>query len=249
MPSDTSIPSIDWLEYKRIVVLTGAGVSVASGLPTYRGVGGVWDSADVETHATAAALKKDPIRVWEFFAQLRSRVSEANPNAAHKALAEFESRLLGHQRLTLLTQNIDGLHVAAGSRRVVELHGSLQRSRCTACALARSELPGASTSSHCERQGCGAPMRPDVVLFGEALPVDAEWEAKKALRDCDLFISVGTSGTVSPAANFVRSAEYGGARTIYVNLEPMSPHNPAFREVCLGRAEEVLPRLLGVQTF
>jgi NAD-dependent deacetylase len=249
MSKDVPTPTIDWSEYRQIVVLTGAGVSAASGLPTYRGVGGVWDTADVEVHATAAALERDPIRVWEFFAQLRSNVSLAKPNAAHTALAEFESRLLSHQRLTLLTQNVDGLHVAAGSRRVVELHGSLHRSRCTGCAFARSEQTGPSTSSHFECPGCGAPMRPDVVLFGETLPVDAEWEAKKALRDCDLFMAIGTSGTVSPAASFVRSAEYAGARTIYVNLEPMSPHNPAFKEVCLGRAEEVLARLLGVPAF
>jgi NAD-dependent deacetylase len=237
---------IDLSKYQRIVLLTGAGVSVASGLPTYRGAGGLWKAVDVERHATAAAIEADPARVWEFFSEVRSLLATAKPNAAHLAIASAESQLRSDQQLTVLTQNVDGLHGIAGSHRVVELHGTLRRSRCTRCEFCRPEdlATGASACPRCPT--CAAHLRPDVVLFDEALPVDAEWESKKSLRDCNLFIAVGTSGTVSPASNFVRAAEFAGARTIYVNLEPMRPVNPAFQEVYLGRAEELLPDLLGV---
>jgi NAD-dependent deacetylase len=237
--------TIDLSAYREIVVLTGAGVSVASGLPTYRGTGGLWKSANVESFATAAAIQSAPERVWGFFADIRSQIGAASPNAAHRALAAAEARLNASQRLTILTQNVDGLHQRAGSKRVVELHGTLARSHCTRCDFSRAEeLRAAIPGPECPN--CGAPLRPSVVLFDEALPVEAEWESKKVLRDCDLFLAIGTSGTVSPASNFVRAAEYAGARTLYVNLEAMQPQNPAFRETVLGRAEELLPELLGV---
>jgi len=231
--------------YRRIVILTGAGISAASGLPTYRGGAGLWDEIDVENHATAAAMQADPIRVWKFFAKLRALVATAKPNPAHFAIATVEARLTNTQSLTVITQNVDGLHTAAGSRQVVELHGTLRRSRCTRCDYSCAEDLETSRSDCPPCPNCASEMRPDVLLFDEPLSVDAEWASKKALRDCDLFIAVGTSGTVSPASNFARSAEYAGARTVYVNLEPMRPANPAFRETYLGRAEQVLPQLLG----
>jgi NAD-dependent deacetylase len=174
-------------------------------------------------------------------------VRAAAPNAAHLALARAEARLRQDQRFLLVTQNVDGLHARAGSARVVELHGSVLRTRCPrdGCALepyADVEPHGgpAPTCPHCR-----AILRPDVVLFGEPLPAEGEWEVKRALRDCDLFVAIGTSGTVSPAADYVRAAEYAGARTVLVNLEPMRPPNPYFLEQHLGRAEEILPKLLG----
>jgi NAD-dependent deacetylase len=229
--------------YRHIVVLTGAGVSVASGLPTYRGAGGLWNSVDVDSHATATAIAADPSRVWAFFAEIRRQIAGARPNAAHLALAQVEHRLRADQSLTVITQNVDGLHSLAGSTRVIELHGTLRRSRCTGCTYARAEDLAACPDTCPACPLCGVGLRPDIVLFEEPLPVRPEWDCKMALRDCDLFIAVGTSGTVSPASNFVRSAEYMGARTIYVNLEPMHPKNPAFREEYLGRAEELLPTL------
>ena len=233
-------------DYEQIVILTGAGVSAASGLPTYRGAGGLWDKVDVGRHATAAAIEADPARVWEFFAEVRAQVAAARPNAAHLAIAEAEARLVETKSLTVLTQNVDGLHRLAGSRRVIELHGTLRRSRCTQCDYSRAE-DLSTCPSKCPRcPACSAHLRPAVVLFDEPLPVDEEWGSKKALRNCDLFIAVGTSGTVSPASNFVRAAEFAGARTVYVNLEPMRPANPAFREVHLGQAEDLLPQLLGI---
>lgn len=237
--------AIVWGDYKNIVVLTGAGISVASGLRPYRGPGGLWSEIDVDGVVTAAAIARDPRRVWSYFAGARRAVAEAQPNPAHLALARLESRRQQGQSLVILTQNIDGLHQRAGSRNVVELHGTLARVRCTGTDCAASPVADRGEAECPDCPLCGAPMRPDVVLFDEPLPVDAEWHSKRALRDCDLFLAVGTSGTVTPAANFVRSARYAGARTIAVNLEPMSPRNPEFDEELLGRAELVLPELVG----
>jgi NAD-dependent deacetylase len=237
---------IDTARYRRIVVLTGAGISAGSGLPTYRGAGGLWNADNVQRYATAAAVAADPRGVWGFFAQMRSVIAAAVPSAAHLALARLEQALGSGQTLTVLTQNVDGLHQLAGSKTVVELHGSLHRSRCTRCQYSRSEELGSCSAECPECPTCSAPMRPAVVFFDEFLSAEDERSAKRALRECDLFLAVGTSGTVSPASNFVRAARYEGARTVYVNLEPMSPVNPAFGETVLGPADEVLPKLLNV---
>lgn len=233
--------------WRHIVVLTGAGVSVASGLPTYRGPGGLWTRPETDTVPDAAMLAEAPSRIWSHFGPLRRHLGTAQPNAAHLALASWEQRLGQGQTFTLLTQNVDGLHTRAGSRNVVELHGSLLRTRCgnPDCTLA----PFEDTASHeqapeCAR--CHAPLRPDVTLFGEALSVDAEWAAKKALRDCNLFLAIGTSGAVTPAANYVRGAKYAGAWTLLVNLTPMQPRHPDFDVELLGPAEQLLPFLLTV---
>lgn len=234
--------------YSNIVVLTGAGVSVASGLRPYRGTGGIWEEDGVAELATPTALRERPEKVWALFGALRRQVRTAAPNAAHLALARAEQNLAEGRQWTLITQNVDGLHQVAGGRNVVELHGSLFRTRCSSpsCDLPpfRDDEPHTDTVPECAR--CRAVLRPDIVLFDEAIPVDAERQAKRALRDCDLFVAVGTSGTVSPASNFVRSAEYAGARTVLVNLDPMKPRHPAYDEEVLGRAEEILPVLLGL---
>lgn len=233
--------------YRQIVVLTGAGVSVASGLRPYRGPGGWWtDHPEHREMATAKAAQEDPMSSWHAFASLRGAVAQASPNPAHHALAEAEAGRPAGTMLTVITQNIDGLHRAAGSTRVIELHGNLSRTRCSnpSCDLDPFEDQAVpQTLPRCTR--CDAPLRPDVVLFDEPMAARPEWESKQVLRDCDLFLAVGTSGTVSPAANFVRSAEYAGARTIFVNVEPLAPPNPSFSETVLGPAESVLPRLLG----
>lgn len=235
---------IAWGRYRSIVVLTGAGISVASGLRPYRGPGGLWSEIDVQDVVTAAALARDPQRVWAFHVAGRRQALAARPNAAHEALARLEGRLTAGQSMVVLTQNVDGLHQRAGSRQVVEIHGSLARARCMRAGCEEVQAAGVDEACPvCPR--CGAWMRPDTVLFDEPMPVDAEWHSKRALRDCDLFLAVGTSGTVTPASNFVRGARYAGARTILINLEPMSPRNPEFEEEILGRAEEVLPALVG----
>lgn len=244
--SGTSV-TIDVSRYRSIVVLTGAGISAGSGLPTYRGAGGLWN-AESQSIATASGFASDPMAVWGLLGPLRERARDARPNAAHLALADLESRHDGS--ITIITQNVDALHQRAGSSNVIELHGNLRFTRCSnfECDLERfaddsapSELP------LCAR--CHAPLRPDVILFEEALDGGIEWHAKHALRGCDLFLAVGTSGSVSPASNFVRSAEYAGARTMLVNLTPMEPPNPAFQEQLLGRAEELLPRLVAGQSL
>jgi NAD-dependent deacetylase len=237
---------IEAASYRRITVLTGAGISAASGLPTYRGAGGLWTAENIRRYATAAAVRDDPRAVWTFFARMRGLIAEAVPNGAHLALATLGQRLTSDQTLTVLTQNVDGLHQAAGSQNVVELHGSLHRSRCTECEYSRAEELAACPSECPKCPSCSSWLRPAVVFFDEFLAVDDERSAKHALRDCDLFLAVGTSGSVAPASNYVRAARFAGARTIYVNLEPMLPANPEFQELVLGRAEEVLPRLLNV---
>jgi NAD-dependent deacetylase len=239
--------AIDWSAYSRVVVLTGAGVSVASGLRPYRGPGGLWTEVEASGVADAAALRDRPAEVWRFFAAARQAVLAARPNAAHLALARLEQGVTGRGgRFTLITQNVDGLHQRAGSQAVLEIHGTLARSRCTRVECTQPAFADERVDESCPPcPRCGQPLRPDVVLFGEPLPVEAEHLAKRALRDCDFFLAVGTSGTVTPAASFVRWAEVNGARTLLVNLEPMSPPNPAFQQELLGRAEELLPELVG----
>jgi NAD-dependent deacetylase len=239
---------IDRSRYSRVVVLTGAGISVASGLNTFRGPKGVWDEHNVERFGHVSALTRRPADTWNLFGRMREPVLAARPNAAHAALARWEADLRSGQELLLVTQNVDGLHQAAGSRNVAEIHGNLMYSKCSnpGCTLERFHDEQAHDVQVPTCPLCGNPLRPDIVLFGEELPARPSWMVKKALRDCDLFIAIGTSGTVAPAAGYVRGAAYAGARTIYVNLEPMKERNPAFQEEWLGRAEDLLPRMLGI---
>jgi NAD-dependent deacetylase len=229
------------LRWRRVVVLTGAGISVGAGLPTYRGPGGLWESEPELAKALVAGVA--PALLWRTLGAMRSVVARAEPSPAHLALARFERDLEAQGgSFTLLTQNVDALHQRAGSRNVIELHGRLGRTRCTACSLP----PFDDTSSPSEVPpclACGAPLRPDVVLFEEPLGADEEVGAKRALRGCDLFVAIGTSGTVWPAASYVRSAEYEGAHTVLVDLVPPPSPNPSFRELVVGPADEVVPAL------
>ena len=240
---------IEISQYRRIVILTGAGVSVASGLPTYRGQGGLWESRNIAWIADARSLPESLPDLWRLYSERRAKALAARPNAAHQAIADLQCRVAGTDcSVTLVTQNVDGLHQRAGSPEVIELHGSAFRTRCTAesCSLpAFSDEKTYDTVPVCPE--CGAPLRPDVVLFSEYLPALATWQVNRALRECDLFIAAGTSGVVAPASGLVRSAAYAGARTILVNLDPMDPPHPDFQEERLGRAEEILPALFGSQ--
>ena len=240
---------IDTTKYQKIVVLTGAGISAGSGIRTYRGNDGRATDLDILKHSSVEALRMDPSAVWELYGAMRNEIAKARPNPAHRVLAEIERRMTKPERFTLITQNVDRLHKVAGSRNVIDMHGDIFMTRCSneGCRSKPFEdfnsyqdgnVPACIT--------CGAALRPDIVLFNEQIPVDTQWRTKMALRDCDLFVAIGTSGTVSPASNFVRSAEYEGARTVYVNLTAMEPHNPKFSEVYLGRAEERVPELFGV---
>jgi NAD-dependent deacetylase len=231
--------------YSRIVVLTGAGVSVGSGLRTYRGADGVWNQGDNIRYSQASIVATDPAGLWRHFGAIRAAANAATPNAAHRALAEFARRLPAERRFTLITQNIDGLHQRAGSPDVIELHGSVHRTRCSnpGCALAPFEDRETYESRVPTCAACGAVLRPDIVLFGEYVPRDAMQRIQDALADCDLFVAIGTSGAVEPAASFVRAAALAGARTLLVNLEPMDFPNPAFQEQRLGPAEALVPAL------
>lgn len=235
--------SLDLTNYQNIVILTGAGVSAASGLPTFRGDNGLWNDLEFLQAADGSNLPGSLPLVWKVFGGLRALAGEIKPNAAHYALAGMQKRHTA-KNVTIITQNVDGLHQAAGSENVIELHGSVLRSRCTnenCTSQPFEDLTPRTAAPPCPQ--CSAPLRPDIVLFNEALPARESHLAKAALRDCDLFIAVGTSGVVAPAAHFVRAAAYVGARTILVNLEPMAPRHPDFKEEILGRAEEVLPAL------
>jgi NAD-dependent deacetylase len=220
--------------YRNIVVLTGAGISQAAGLPTYRGPGGLWNDPAKIALSDVSAMWTRRNEACAMFWQLYQAAREVKPTAAHAALAAFEARLPAATRFLLVTQNVDGLHQAAGSKRVVEFHGSLARWRCEECG--REQEPPAEASH------CGEPMRPCVVLFGEDIPVHAEHAAKQALRDCDLFVAIGTSGTVAPASSFVRWAAYSGARCILLNLEVDDEMRGLYPECDAGTADELVPR-------
>lgn len=205
---------------RSLFVLTGAGMSAESGIATFRDEGGLWAAHDPEDVATMAGFRRDPSRVWRFYAARRAGALAAEPNPAHVALAELERRGV---HVTIVTQNIDGLHGRAGSRRVVEVHGSLGRALCADCARpapsgtwegAVDDVPA------CLR--CGGRLRPDVVWFGEPLPMIAVGRAFASLRACDLCFSIGTSAQVEPAASFAFVAVEAGAALVEVNPEPTS---------------------------
>lgn len=222
---------IDFGRARRVVVLTGAGLSVASGLAPYRGPGGWWtEHPEAEKEVLDPQILTNVPRIWELFGPLRDQVRQCRPNAGHIALAQLERRF----DVTILTQNIDGLHTAAGSTDVVELHGNILKSRCSSCEYTCDSGPGPCPA-------CGEPLRPDIVLFGEALDHRASRKAFQSAWDCDLFLAVGTSGTVTPASRLVREARSNGARAILINLTEAEGE---YDQVVLGRAEEILPRLL-----
>jgi len=242
-------PRIRLGDYRNIVILTGAGVSVASGIRPYRGPDGLWNDETLVRLSEIGTFRADPLGVWQHWWKMRELGLNAKPNTAHTALAEAEASLAPGTRFTLVTQNVDGLHTAAGSRSVVEYHGSGMRSRCSNpdCSLPPFRDPQCSgdTVPLCPR--CGSPLRPDIVLFGEEIPRAAALTVEDALDACELFIAVGTSGTVWPAAMFVNVAGSRGARTVYINLQPLESlgGSGSFDEVYIGPAEELLPRMLG----
>lgn len=225
----------------RVAVLTGAGVSAESGVATFRGQGGLWEGHAVTEVATPEAFAADAALVWRFYNQRRDAVRTVRPNPGHVALAEMERRW-GPERFTLCTQNIDGLHHAAGSTRVLELHGRLSRVRCTACAYL-ADRPGEVLPELPRCPDCGQLLRPDIVWFGEMLPARVWAEAEQEARRCDVFLVVGTSAVVFPAAGLILSARARGARVIEVNLERTGASAEA--EVSLlGPSGQLLPELV-----
>ena len=221
---------------ERVLVLTGAGVSAESGVPTFRGGGNsaVWKGMPFDVISSAQMVERDLPAVWEWFDYRRELLQALQPNAAHIEIAAWGDRF---PEFTLVTQNIDGLHQKAGSRDVVELHGSIWRARCLSCHARYQLLPHAIRPDACP--GCGNRLRPDVVLFGEMLPEHAFERAAEAAATCELCFVMGTSGIVYPAAGLPQLARASGAFVCEVNPE-RTPLSDQCDEVLVGRAGDVL---------
>ena len=231
--------------YRRIVVLTGAGISHSAGIPTYQSPGGLYlasrgNDKELAVLSDASALSTRRAEVCGMFWKFRSVLGKVSPTPAHVALAAFEQRLPAGSSMLILTQNIDSLHQRAGSIGVCEYHGSLARWRCEKCVV---ELePPLIDQDPTPPSHCAELMRPSAVLFGEMIPVAAERAAKQALRECDVFVAIGTSGTVAPASSFVRWAELNNARRVLLNLEIFDGARDLFGDCVAGPADELVPR-------
>ncbi len=230
----------EWLEAAAsVAVLTGAGISAESGIPTFRGPGGLWCAYRAEDLATPEAFARDPHLCWEWYNWRRGIIATAQPNAGHAALAELERRL---PRFTLATQNVDGLHDRAGSQRILKIHGDIWTLRCTVCRRewrdSRASLP--QLPPKCE---CGAMARPGVVWFGEGLPEDVWNAAVAAVRSAQVLLVIGTSALVYPAAGLVQLARSAGAKVVEINVA----ETPVSAQVDLSwraSATAALPQLI-----
>jgi NAD-dependent deacetylase len=225
---------------QRVTVLTGAGVSTESGVPTFRDAqSGLWAKFKPEQLATPTAFRREPRLVWEWYAWRRELVAKANPNPAHTALVEWEKRL---SSFTLITQNVDDLHRRAGSHNIIELHGNITRTKCFDENVVVKEWPDTTEiPPHCPR--CGAFLRPDVVWFGEAMPEVETSRAFAASAQCDVFLSIGTSAVVYPAASLPFHALEHGATVIEINPDP-TPLTDKADYVLTGPAGVILPELM-----
>ena len=225
---------------RHVAVLTGAGISAESGIPTFReAMTGLWAQFDPEALATPHAFARQPSRVWDWYAERRRKIGTAAPNPGHYALVTIEQAV---PEFTLITQNIDGLHAAAGSRNVVELHGNIGRVKCSREGTPVEQWDATQSPPHC--QSCGAPLRPDVVWFGELLPDDATSRAWEATAHCDVFLSVGTSNLVWPAASLPWTAHGHGAHVIVANTTMEGQRRGERIHHLLGPSGETLPRLV-----
>jgi len=227
-------------EARRVVVLTGAGISAESGIPTFRQAQtGLWAQYDPQELATPAAFRGNPRLVWEWYTWRRELVAAAEPNPGHLALAEMEQRV---PQFTLITQNVDSLHRRAGSQNVIELHGNITRTKCFDEETIVTSWPDTDeVPPRCPR--CHGLLRPDVVWFGEQLPHGALSRAVEAARQSHVFLSVGTSAVVQPAASLPLEAVQNGALTVEINPQP-TPISPYMDYVLPGPAGEVLPALV-----
>ncbi len=238
-PTDLDIARERLATARRVAVLTGAGISAESGVPTFRGDGGLWENHRPEELATPGAFAKDPALVWRWYNWRRRLIADCRPNPAHEALAALEVRV---PEFTLITQNVDGLHGLAGSRRLMEIHGSIWRLRCLDCGQRQEEreldLPAPPSCPQ-----CGGLVRPDVVWFGEALDSELLERAWQAAQQAEVMLVVGTSAVVQPAAGLAGVAKEAGAFVVEVNLEP-TPNTGWVDVALLGKAGEILPRLV-----
>ena len=225
---------------KKLAVLTGAGASQESGLRTFRDAqSGLWAQYKPEDLASPQAFARDPKLIWDWYAWRREAIKGVRPNPGHYALVEFEKHI---PQFTLITQNVDGLHRMAGNQSVLELHGNIQRVRCSECYLF-AESWGDDTESVPQCSACGGLLRPDVVWFGESLPRGQLEAAVEAARTCDIFFSIGTSGVVQPAASLAFAAHNRGAVVVEINAEP-TPLTPKADYFLQGKSGEILPELV-----
>ena len=225
---------------RAITILTGAGISADSGVPTFRGVDGLWRNFRAEDLATPEAFERDPRLVWEWYDWRRELIASKQPNSAHAALVALEQRL--SNKTWLITQNVDGLHRQAGSRRLSEIHGNIWMVRCTGCGNIsedrRVPIPILPTCLDCK-----ALLRPHIVWFGESLdPTDLR-RCGESLRSCDLLLVIGTSGVVYPAAGFAAAAKEAGAAVVEINLDE-TPHSDLVDLSLRGRAKDLVPQLI-----
>ena len=230
----------EWIrEARSVAVLTGAGISAESGVPTFRGPGGLWRQYRPEELATPEAFRRDPRLVWEWYDWRRQRIAQARPNAGHEALVRLER---SKPRFWLITQNVDGLHERAGSRRVIKLHGDIWLVRCVACGREQRDerVPLPELPPRC---ACGGLLRPGVVWFGEALRPGAWEAAEQAVREAEVLLVVGTSAVVYPAAGLIPLAQACGARVIEVNPEE-TPMSARLDCSLRGPAGVILPALI-----
>jgi NAD-dependent deacetylase len=223
------------IDVRNIVILTGAGVSAESGVATFRGPGGLWEGHRVEDVCTPEALAHDPVLVHRFYDERRAKLASVEPNAAHHALARLDAKWPGE--LLLVTQNVDDLHERAGSQRLLHMHGELNSALCALCGVQTEWRDSLPPQTRCP--SCDAPaLRPDIVFFGE-MPYHMD-VIEAALARADIFVSIGTSGAVYPAAGFVRTARYHGAQTLELNLD-RSEGSGWFDESRLGPAGTLVP--------
>ncbi len=224
---------------RHIAVLTGAGISADSGVPTFRGADGLWRNFRAEELATPEAFERDPRLVWEWYNWRRELIATKAPNAAHMALVELERRT---DDCWLITQNVDGLHRAAGSEKLSEIHGNIWKTRCIGCGrIADNRLVPIPILPHCE--DCGGLLRPHIVWFGESLAMTDIQRSTEALERCEVLLIVGTSGLVYPAASFASVAKSAGAFVVEVNLDS-TPNTGLVDAALQGRAKDVVPLLV-----
>jgi NAD-dependent deacetylase len=220
-------------DFQRIVFFSGAGMSAESGVPTYRGKGGIWSEYNYQDYACQPAFDRDPEKVWDFHDKRRTTVAACLPNKGHEIVAAVQR---DKPATAIITQNIDGLHQRAGASSVIELHGSLWRVRCAAEGTVREDRSAPITRRKC---ACGAYLRPDIVWFGDMLDHAVIKRATKALEGCDLLVSIGTSGVVYPAAELPRIAMERGAVTVEINPED-TPVSYLYQHRLRGKASEML---------
>lgn len=229
---------------RHVVIFTGAGISAESGIPTFRDkTNGLWSIYEAEKLANRAAFQTDPALVWGWYAWRRSIVRQAQPNKAHQAIAQISDRL---PRVTVITQNVDDLLERAGCKNVIRLHGDINSAHCFTCGhrhsgkLAENPSPADTRLEPPQCSRCKGPVRPGVVFFGEALPAEDLKTAESAALDCDVLLSIGTSGVVYPAARLPHLASQEGAWTVHINTEPF---RKAAERTLLGSASHWLPKL------